>query len=845
MNALSFRIDRNSLADALKQAARVTEKRNTIPILSYVLFDVGRDIVRLEATDLDILLTCELPAAAETEGRLCVPLAVLKDAIGKLKAETVTIEDMGNGKAVLTGDGSSARVILGTMKADDWPSFMKPGDMLADFSMPAETLGAALGSVMPFASSEETRYYLMGAFVHAACSDYSRPRTEEHEKLCEERSELQTALSDALREAGPAEGREPEAQAKLEAVRDSVNDRIAEIDAAIAPLEAERCKPDVLRFATTDGHRLGRYTLPLPEGAEGLLDMILPSKAATLVYKHLIGRKPVGDVRVRVNATKAEFTYGRFRVLAKQIDGTFPDYTRVIPCQPTHRLTVPAAELADAIGSVSAIASVKNRGVALSISKSDGLILTCSSPENGRAAAIFDGAFTYDADDANGASLAIGFNVAYLSAFLSACPGDAVFGFTDTGGPARIESPDRPEFLGVLMPMRVDSCVTTRADVEALTMNPWESLRRKAQNGDFAKLEETIAASDDKSVRSAVRNARYDAHIAPAITHLVANGEPRHLARLAVAIELEYGRGGFDSPDADALLRLQAGYQRQPEGGGFKALSFREAADPGAQDPAALDPATAEAEVETIATSDAAVIGADQPSEDSYSTVPDKLETVAAQGQVSDQPEAEQVLSIVKVLTVTDQAVFVSRVEWECESIDQLMRFNRDGSRMKDRRILRSNLKRLVPPRNRGDRPIEGPKASNEPPKASNAVEERLARLERIVAGVALAERPKRSEAQLRALRAYLKLRQLRVAYASRVRDAEAYEARWLQTCKSRRQEAERRVQAEGERDALKVRCDALERLHADSGPLDTAAAGLNGKPAIILPAVRTSVRAS
>jgi DNA polymerase III sliding clamp (beta) subunit (PCNA family) len=856
---LSFTVTRASLGDALKQAARVTERRNTIPILSYVLFTVSSGCVRLTATDLDIALTCELPAAADVEGRLCVPLAVLKDAIGKLKVDSVKIEDLGNGKAVLSAvPDNGARVILGTMRPDEFPVMIE-GDMLTDFDMPADALGDALAAVMPFVSTEETRYYLMGALIHAACSDYSRPRTAEHETLAGELAELRATIQGAL-ERADTEGEEAiEDSAKLEAVRERVESEIATVKARIDVLEAERTRPDVLRFAATDGHRLGRYTLPLPEGTGGFTDMILPTKAANLVFKHVIGKKPDRPtVRIRTSRTKMEFTYGRFRVLAKVIDGTFPDYTRVIPSEPTHSLNVPAAAFAEAVESVTAIASEKTRAVAISMSDDDGVILTCSSPENGRAAVIFSGEYQYASDNPG---LVIGFNAKYLTGILSAFPDHVNFGLSDCAGPVRIESPDRPEFLAVLMPMRVGEAITTRADVDALTLSPLLKLERKAD--DIAKAI-AVAQSASSSARGHVLKAIATEYIKPAIAFLVDQGEERHIARLKVKYPLamaaarlvEHSERYAATAEAERGLAMIARYGGSQIGAlGFKALTFRPSADPEPQNPDALDPAeAAEAEAAPVAASDSVVEQAEAaPAE----TVPAEPEAVAAEGQVSDQPEAERPLidpvDVVKALTVTDQAVFVALADWNDESVSSLKRYHADGFGMYgnggQRTILRANLQRLVPARNRGDRPIATAKA----PPADSSVAERLASLERMVAGLgapAAAERTKRPEARLRAIRAYLALRRQRVqlraaALEADLRWRDALEAVTAAERKASKLDAaiECRDIALADVERLRVRCDALERFHAASEPLDRAAAGMNGQPTIILPVSRTSAR--
>jgi DNA polymerase III sliding clamp (beta) subunit (PCNA family) len=872
MASLNCTLDRKGFKAALAHAARVTERRNTIPVLSHVRLEIGRDLVRLTATDLDIVLTGELPAATEGEGVLLLQLESLKAAVGKFAGESVRIEELHAGKASIACSSSGARMILPTLPGDDWPT-MKRGDMLAEFWAPASAFAGAIATALPFASSEETRYYLMGTHIHATC-EHPGPRTEEHEALCAERSELQSALADALDAAGPSEGRAPEAEAQLEIIRDRVTAEIAALDARIAPLEAERTKPDVFRFVTTDGHRMARVTIGIPEasqwrtgGPDSVPDVILPKKACK-VLGAVVGKKPEGDMRVAMNGAKVELQSGRWTMLSKLIDGTFPDYTRVIPTQNDIALTVPADAFKVAVESVSAIATEKTRAVAVSISEREGVILCCSSPENGKAANIFEGG-----EISEGARLAIGFNAAYLGQFLDAfAGGDVTLKLADPAAPVAFTSPGRPELLAVLMPMRVDSVVTTRADVEALTASPWAAFKASAKG--LPAAIEAIRAIEGTYGRKA-GYAAIGKSMRDAIAYLVDQGEPRHIARLRVKAELAYAAS--DAEAGDQALRLIDAYQRQPSGS-FMELA-RRGRDPARDLAPKMDPAeTAEAEAAPIAADDGGDVNADpfdgfadesdfvdapeayvRASEADEGTagpiwrarLPEELETVAAQAPVTPEPVAEQVTAdVVKVLTLTDQAVFVAAADFADTGVAELARYNRDGSRMGERTILRVNIKRLVPARNRGDRPMPAAKAVA-PNAANDDVAERLRRLERIIAGGVSAERPKRSQAHVRAIMAYLQARSLRVRLQRMIESVNVASRQWLEATEAQR-EAERKAAkldsaiecrdiALADVERLRVRCDALERLHVASQPLDTAAAG---KPAIILPVSRTSARA-
>ena len=89
----------------------------------------------------------------------------------------------------------------------------------------------------------------------------------------------------------------------------------------------------VLKAAATDGHRLARFTLPRPDGAEGMPDVIVPRKAVAELRK-LLEESLDGNVQIDLSASKVRFTLGGeggVVLTSKLIDGTFPDYSRVIP----------------------------------------------------------------------------------------------------------------------------------------------------------------------------------------------------------------------------------------------------------------------------------------------------------------------------------------------------------------------------------------------------------------------------------------------------------------------------------------------------------------------------------
>lgn len=208
----------------------------------------------------------------------------------------------------------------------------------------------------------------------------------------------------------------------------------------------------LLRAAATDGHRLARYTLPRPAGAETMQDfagggVILPRKCIAELHK-LLGEAASEQVQVEVSASKVRFTYGNAVLTSKLIDGTFPDYSRVIPTGNDKLLKVDPRAFGQGVDRVATIASDKTRAVKMALD-ADRVTLSVTSPENGQASE--DVSCSYGSDP-----IEIGFNAKYLADIIAQIDGDSVeLHLADAAAPTLIrESADSPA-LYVLMPMRV------------------------------------------------------------------------------------------------------------------------------------------------------------------------------------------------------------------------------------------------------------------------------------------------------------------------------------------------------------------------------------------------------
>ncbi|KTF68037.1 DNA polymerase III subunit beta [Sphingomonas sp. HT-1] len=202
----------------------------------------------------------------------------------------------------------------------------------------------------------------------------------------------------------------------------------------------------LLRAAATDGHRLARVTVPCPEGADSMPGVIVPRKCVGELRKLL--DEVDGSVGVSLSPSKIRFDLGQAILTSKLIDGTFPDYSRVIPTANDKLLKLDPKSLMQGVDRVSTIATEKTRAVKMALER-DKVVLSVTSPENGVAAEEVPGEYA-------AMGFEIGFNSRYLMDILGQIEGDLVeVHLADAAAPTLIRENDTSPALYVLMPMRV------------------------------------------------------------------------------------------------------------------------------------------------------------------------------------------------------------------------------------------------------------------------------------------------------------------------------------------------------------------------------------------------------
>jgi len=202
----------------------------------------------------------------------------------------------------------------------------------------------------------------------------------------------------------------------------------------------------VLRAVATDGHRLARFEMPLPEGAKDMMGVIIPRKAVNEIRKLI---DEAGDsIEISLSENKMRFSFDHLTMITKLIDGTFPDYDRVIPKNNDKILEVDPSLFSSAVDRVSTISSEKSRAIKLTLGGKT-MVLSANSPDNGSASEELEVSFSDN-------SMEIGFNSTYLMDVAKQINGDGCRMYlSDSASPTIIQDISDSSSLYVLMPMRV------------------------------------------------------------------------------------------------------------------------------------------------------------------------------------------------------------------------------------------------------------------------------------------------------------------------------------------------------------------------------------------------------
>lgn len=355
-------VDRAAMQKAIETVLHTVERRNTYPILCNVRLTGDGNTLFITGTDTDMEIVAAVPAAADAGLDMTLPAHLLKDllkgapkddmvAIGQ--PEVVTKERHG-GTHIDPETNERVPTMVPYLAYDDfahiefdavdyqvepthpesWPEMKALSHNEARrFTLPGATFLAALDAVAFAISSEETRYYLNGAYLHHT----------------------------------PANG-----------------------------VERYNGHHGFLDLVTTDGHRLSRQTIDAPEGCEGMPGVILPKKLVYTLQKLWKGKNTPEQVSVEVTEEKVRVQFGDTTITSKVIEGSFPDYHRVTPQHNDKPMTVAIAALQEAIKAVSVIASERGGKAVKFEIEAGNLTLSVLNPNQGRAVTTIDAEVGFD-----------------------------------------------------------------------------------------------------------------------------------------------------------------------------------------------------------------------------------------------------------------------------------------------------------------------------------------------------------------------------------------------------------------------------------------------------------------
>jgi DNA polymerase-3 subunit beta len=356
-------IQRAELARLLSAVDRVVEARTTIPILSNVLLTATDGRLEARGTNLDIEATASGEAVVEVPGAITLPAKTLKEIAGKLPKDAVVTIAAEAGAATIKS--SRSRFKLATLPVEDYPDLAN-GKFDVTFPLTVAQVKTLFGRTAYAMSTESTRYYLNGVYLH-------------------------------------------------------------EVDGNLTAV-------------ATDGHQLARASVPAP--LRSIPSAIIPTQMVAEIQRQVV------DIEVSLSSSKIRIAAGDTVITSKLIDGTFPDYQRVIPTGNDKRAVLDKAEFGASVERVATVASDRSRAVKLSLA-SGAAVLSVRGSEGGTAEDEL--AIEYDSEPVE-----IGFNGTFIGNTLRVLDAETVeVAIGDPSAPALFSGLGDASSLHVIMPMRV------------------------------------------------------------------------------------------------------------------------------------------------------------------------------------------------------------------------------------------------------------------------------------------------------------------------------------------------------------------------------------------------------
>ncbi|MBP6985634.1 MAG: DNA polymerase III subunit beta [Alphaproteobacteria bacterium] len=368
---MKLTIEKNAFQKALGHAHSVVERRTALPILSHLLLVAEGMTLKLTSTDLELSIVENVSATIQETGKTTVPAHLLHEIVRKFR-DGAQIEIVHNKeKHQLEISSGRSHFKLPCLPPEDFPVINK-SDLPCRFQLPAKAMRVLIERTRIAMSTEETRYFLNGIYLHA--------------------TETQ------------------------------------------------------LRAVATDGHRLARVSLPLPENAQNMPGVIISRKTVNELYKLLSDTQE--DVEIAVSENQISITVHNAVLTSRLIDGKYPDYEEAIPMSNDQLMHFKVREFSQAVDRVATISNERFSEIKMHL-EGNRVQFTAVNEDSGRANEEIE-------VDYNGSAIDIGFNSRYLMDVAQQIDSDeAQIALSDGNSPIIIRPMNDDSSLFVLMPLRV------------------------------------------------------------------------------------------------------------------------------------------------------------------------------------------------------------------------------------------------------------------------------------------------------------------------------------------------------------------------------------------------------
>ena len=203
---------------------------------------------------------------------------------------------------------------------------------------------------------------------------------------------------------------------------------------------------NIVTLVGTDGHRLAKFSHEINDKLDKISGVIIPKKTIYELSKLLSEYN--NDIDISISSNKIIFYIGNITFISKLIDGSFPDYKRVIPNNNSNILNINREKLLSAVDRVSTIANEKSPVIKFKLLEN---MLNLNTINNENSSASEDLKINY-----NGEEIEIGFNAKYIMDIVNNLEDDEIsINLKDSNSPIIALEKSNSSLVYVLMPMRV------------------------------------------------------------------------------------------------------------------------------------------------------------------------------------------------------------------------------------------------------------------------------------------------------------------------------------------------------------------------------------------------------